>query len=87
MPHKINMLFEASILRATTLRYSCPIKKGSRTRPTYRTLRATLLFGGECTSRSRILAQDMVIWGEGWYAGVDEKTIKKYLKKSWPAVV
>ena len=30
----------------------------------------------KCTGRSIILAQDMVIWGEGWYAGEDEETIK-----------
>ena len=28
--------------------------------------------------RSRILAQDMVILGKGWYAGEDEKTIKNF---------
>ena len=28
------------------------------------------------TGWSRIFAQDMVIWGEGWYAGEYEKTIK-----------
>ena len=30
----------------------------------------------KCTNRLEILAQDTVIWGEGWYAGEDEKTIK-----------
>ena len=41
----------------------------------------------KCIDRSRVLAQDMVIWGEGWYAGEDEKTIKKCLKKYWPGVM
>jgi hypothetical protein len=31
----------------------------------------------KCTSWSRILAQDMVISGKGWYAREDVKTIKK----------
>jgi hypothetical protein len=39
----------------------------------------------KATGRSRISAQDMVIWGKGWYAGEDVKTIKKCLKKSWLA--
>ena len=30
----------------------------------------------KCTGRSRVLAQDMVFLGEGWYAGEDEKIIK-----------
>ncbi len=34
----------------------------------------------KCTWRSRVLAQDMVIWGEGWYAGEDEKTIKYFIQ-------
>ena len=34
----------------------------------------------KCTSRSIILAQNMVIRGEGWYAGEDEKTLKKCLQ-------
>ena len=32
------------------------------------------------TGRSRISAQNMVIWGNGWYAGEDEKTINYFLK-------
>ena len=29
------------------------------------------------TDQSRISAQDMVVWGKGWYAKEDVKTIKK----------
>lgn len=34
------------------------------------------LYTTKCTGLSRILAQDMVFLGEGWYAGEDEETIK-----------
>ena len=34
----------------------------------------------KCTGESRVLAQDMVIWGEGWYAGEAEKTIKYFIQ-------
>ena len=30
----------------------------------------------KCTGRSRALAQYMVIWGKGWYAGEDERQLK-----------
>ena len=29
---------------------------------------------------STILAQDMIIWGEGWYAREDEKTINYFIQ-------
>jgi hypothetical protein len=35
----------------------------------------------KCIGRSRILAQDMVIWGEGWYV---EKMKRQLLKKIEP---
>ena len=31
----------------------------------------------KCTGRSRILAQDKVIRGNGWYGRQDEKTIQE----------
>ena len=34
------------------------------------------------TCRSRILAPDMVIWSEGWYAREDEKTINYFYSSS-----
>ena len=34
----------------------------------------------KCTGRWRSLAQNMVIWGEGWYAGEGEKTINILFK-------
>lgn len=32
------------------------------------------------TSRSKNLAQDMLIWGEVWYAGEDDNTINYFIK-------
>ena len=33
-----------------------------------------------CTGRSRVLAQYMVVWGKGWYAWEDDKTIKHFIQ-------
>ena len=34
----------------------------------------------KCIARSRVLAQVMVIWGKGWYAGEDGKPIKYFIQ-------
>ena len=34
----------------------------------------------KCTGRSKALAQDIVIWGKGWYVGEDKKIIKYFIQ-------
>ena len=34
----------------------------------------------KCTSLSKILAHDMVIWGKGWYVEEDEMTVNNTLR-------
>ena len=35
---------------------------------------------GSAPVGQRILAQDLVIWGEGWYVGEDEKTMNYFIQ-------